>query len=190
MISKRRLLTGLVAAASAAALSRSATARSPAISSGELRGSIDASAHGVTPGGGETTRRNLQRLLTEAAGRNMPVYLPPGDYPMSGIDLSDGTRLIGICGSNAPDPFRLRRLVASRKRPSHRTIRPDHRWRGTCDCRRRASACAVSQRGGPRHRKLRRGKWGQDGAASGGMWRQSYAQPDDARCRIRALCGQ
>jgi uncharacterized secreted repeat protein (TIGR03808 family) len=99
MISKRRLLAGLVAAASTAAIARSAAGRSPAISSGELRGSIDASAHGVVPGGGETTRRNLQRLLTEAAGRNMPVYLPPGDYPMSGIDLPDGARLIGIAGA-------------------------------------------------------------------------------------------
>jgi uncharacterized secreted repeat protein (TIGR03808 family) len=100
MISKRRLLAGLVATASTAALGRSAAARSPAISSGELRGSIDASAHGIVPGGGETTRRNLQRLLTEAAGRNMPVYLPPGDYPISNLDLPDGARLIGIAGAS------------------------------------------------------------------------------------------
>lgn len=29
----------------------------------------------------------------------MPVYLPPGDYPISSLNLPDGTRLIGIAGA-------------------------------------------------------------------------------------------
>lgn len=99
MISRRRLLAGLVATASTATLTRPVAAQTPVISSGELRGSIDASAHGVTPDGGEASRRNLERLLAEAARRNMPVYLPPGDYRISGLSLPDGTRLIGISGA-------------------------------------------------------------------------------------------
>jgi len=99
MISKRQLLGGLVATTTAAVLVRPSVARSQVISSGELRGSIDAGAHGVTPEGGETARRNLERLLADAAGRNMPIYLPPGDYPMSGLTLPDNTRLIGIAGA-------------------------------------------------------------------------------------------
>ncbi len=96
MISKRRLLTGLVATASATVFARPLAAQSPVISNGDLRGSIDASAHGVAPAGGETARRNLEHLLTDAARRNIPVFLPPGDYPMSGLDLPDGARLIGV----------------------------------------------------------------------------------------------
>lgn len=99
MISKRRLLAGLVATTSTAAFVRPTMARSPVISNGELRGSIDASVHGVMPAGGETARRNLERLLADAARQNMPVYLPPGDYPISGLDLPDGSRLIGIAGA-------------------------------------------------------------------------------------------
>ncbi len=99
MISRRRLFAGLVATASTAALPRTGTAQAPVISSGELRGSIDASAHGVTPDGGEVSRRNLEHLLADAARRNMPVYLPPGDYRISGLTLPDATRLIGISGA-------------------------------------------------------------------------------------------
>lgn len=99
MISRRRLVAGLAATAGTAAFVRSTAAQSPRISNGELRGSIDAGAHGVTPGGGQTTRRNLERLLADAAARNMPVYLPPGDYPISSLNLPDGTRLIGIAGA-------------------------------------------------------------------------------------------
>ena len=99
MISKRRLLAGLVATVSTTAFACPVAARSPAIASGELRGSIDASEHGVTPNGGGTSRRSLERLLADAARRNMPVYLPPGDYRMSGLILPDATRLIGISGA-------------------------------------------------------------------------------------------
>lgn len=99
MISRRRLVAGLVTTASTTAFVRSTAARSPVIASGELRGSIDASGHGVTPDGGENSRRSLERLLADAARRNTPVYLPPGDYPMSGLGLPDGTRLTGISGA-------------------------------------------------------------------------------------------
>ncbi|TNM65783.1 TIGR03808 family TAT-translocated repetitive protein [Aliirhizobium smilacinae] len=99
MISKRRLLAGLAGTTGAMALARPTAARSPVISTGELRGSIDAGAHGVSPNGGDASRRNLERLLADAAAKNMPIFLQPGDYPISGLNLPDGTRLVGIAGA-------------------------------------------------------------------------------------------
>ena len=99
MISKRRLLAGLIGTSAITMLAWPASPKSPVISNADLRGSIDAGNHGVTPGGGAVSRRNLDRLLIDAARQNMPVYLPPGDYPMSGLNLPDGTRLVGISGA-------------------------------------------------------------------------------------------
>jgi uncharacterized secreted repeat protein (TIGR03808 family) len=54
----------------------------------------------VKPGSGAAMQRTLARLLKDAAGQNMPVFLPPGDYPVSGLVLPDGTRLVGIAGAS------------------------------------------------------------------------------------------
>ena len=53
----------------------------------DLRGSIDASAHGIRPGAESRKSKAFARLLKEAAEKNTPVFLPPGDYAISNITL-------------------------------------------------------------------------------------------------------
>jgi uncharacterized secreted repeat protein (TIGR03808 family) len=100
MISKRQLLVGLAGSAAATGIARSAGARQPGLSGADLRGSIDAGEHGVTPRGGESSQRNLARLIADAARQNLPVYLPPGEYTVANLALPEGTRLIGIAGAS------------------------------------------------------------------------------------------
>lgn len=118
MISRRPLLGALAGAAASVALPRFSSAQSLAISGADLRGSIDASAHGVRPGGGAASERNLARLIADAASRNMPVFLPPGDYPVSGLELPDGTRLFGVAGAS--------RLIQSGAGPVLKAERVQH----------------------------------------------------------------
>jgi uncharacterized secreted repeat protein (TIGR03808 family) len=100
MISKRGLLAGLTATASMAALPSLAMAQSPAVGGTNLRGALDARAHGVTPEGGAASQRKFARLLQDAVRQNLPVFLPPGDYPVSNLDLPDGSRITGIAGAS------------------------------------------------------------------------------------------
>ncbi|AYD00075.1 TIGR03808 family TAT-translocated repetitive protein [Neorhizobium sp. NCHU2750] len=100
MISRRALLASLCGTAVAVAVPRSGNAQSPAISGTGLRGAIDAGTHGVKPGGGSAMQRKLERLIADAARQNLPVFLPPGDYPVSGLMLPDGARLSGIAGAS------------------------------------------------------------------------------------------
>ncbi|SFB04784.1 twin-arg-translocated uncharacterized repeat-containing protein [Rhizobium sp. NFR07] len=100
MISKRELLAGLTATASLAALPSMAMAQSPAVGGANLRGALDARAHGVTPEGGAASQRKLIRLLQDAARQNLPVFLPPGNYSVSNLDLPDGCRITGIAGAS------------------------------------------------------------------------------------------
>jgi uncharacterized secreted repeat protein (TIGR03808 family) len=99
MISRRRLVAGLAATAAGAAAGRLQAAPS-IMQRADLRGSIDASHHGVVPDGSEVSGRNLARLLAEAAAKDLPVYLPPGDYPVSEITLPEGCRITGVPGAS------------------------------------------------------------------------------------------
>ena len=65
----------------------------------DLRGSIDASAHGVRPGADDRKSKAFAKLLKDAAAKNTPVFLPPGDYTISSITLPDNTRLTGVPGA-------------------------------------------------------------------------------------------
>lgn len=76
-----------------------AKAASPNIQRVELRGSIDASAEGIVPGAADNQSRALQRLINEAARSGLPLYLPPGRYNVSNLDLPEGTRLTGVAGA-------------------------------------------------------------------------------------------
>jgi uncharacterized secreted repeat protein (TIGR03808 family) len=100
MISKRELLVTLTATASLAALPSLARAQSSTIGGTHLRGALDARAHGVTPEGGAASQRKFARLLQDAARQNLPVFLPPGDYAVSNLDLPDGSRITGIAGAS------------------------------------------------------------------------------------------
>ncbi|HUH48857.1 MAG TPA: TIGR03808 family TAT-translocated repetitive protein [Mycoplana sp.] len=65
----------------------------------DLRGAIDASAHGVWPGGDDRKSKAFAKLLRDAAAKNLPVFLPPGDYHVSNIELPENTRLTGVPGA-------------------------------------------------------------------------------------------
>lgn len=100
MNSRRLFLAG-----SAATVLRSALDFGPAraaplpITPADLRGSIDAGAAGLVPGQPDNQSRALQRLIDDAARRNMPLFLPPGRYIVSNLDLPDGARITGVAGA-------------------------------------------------------------------------------------------
>ncbi|MFC6445436.1 TIGR03808 family TAT-translocated repetitive protein [Shinella zoogloeoides] len=97
MVSRRLFLSGLGTAGMAGAAS-ARSQRLPVIDV-DLRGSIDAAAHGVRPGADDRKSKAFARLLADAAAKNMPIFLPPGDYAISNITLPDNTRLTGVPGA-------------------------------------------------------------------------------------------
>lgn len=91
-ITRRSLIAGL------AALPVAAQARTtdPLFSAADFRGALDASHFGVTPDALGADARAFNRLLIEATRRNMPVFLPPGIYRLSDIELPSGIRISGV----------------------------------------------------------------------------------------------
>ncbi|MCW5709815.1 TIGR03808 family TAT-translocated repetitive protein [Shinella sp.] len=99
MVSRRLFLSGLgLGAAGIIPPALARTQRLPVVDV-DLRGSIDASAHGIRPGADDRRSKAFAKLLKEAAAKNMPVFLPPGDYAVSNITLPDNTRLTGVPGA-------------------------------------------------------------------------------------------
>ena len=76
MVTRRLFLAGI--GFGAAAMPVAAKAATPLFEV-DLRGAIDASEHGIRPGAGDNKSRSFQKLLREAAEKNMPVFLPAGD---------------------------------------------------------------------------------------------------------------
>ena len=103
-ISRRSVLQVLAGATVAAGappfVRRASAAKAAPVIGGELRGAIDASQHGVTPGGGARQGRKLAELISQAARQDLPVFLPPGEYPVSDLQLPDGARITGIAGAS------------------------------------------------------------------------------------------
>jgi uncharacterized secreted repeat protein (TIGR03808 family) len=98
MVSRRLFLSGLGLGAAGIAAPAHARTQLPVIDV-DLRGSIDASAHGIRPGADDRKSKAFARLLKDAAAKNTPVFLPPGDYVVSNITLPDNTRLTGVPGA-------------------------------------------------------------------------------------------
>lgn len=98
MVSRRLFLSGLGLGAAGIAAPVHARTQLPVVDV-DLRGSIDASAHGIRPGADDRKSKAFARLLKDAAAKNMPVFLPPGDYAVSNITLPDNTRLTGVPGA-------------------------------------------------------------------------------------------
>ena len=116
MVSRRLFLSGFgLGAAGLAGPALAQTPRLPVLDV-DLRGSIDASAHGVRPGAEGRKSKAFARLLKEAADKNTPVFLPPGDYVISNITLPDNTRLTGVPGAT-------RRRTSSTSGPGRSVIR-------------------------------------------------------------------
>ncbi|TAA63156.1 TIGR03808 family TAT-translocated repetitive protein [Shinella sp. JR1-6] len=98
MVSRRLFLSGLGLGAAGIAAPAHARTQLPVVDV-DLRGSIDASAHGIRPGADDRKSKAFAKLLKDAAAKNTPVFLPPGDYAVSNITLPDNTRLTGVPGA-------------------------------------------------------------------------------------------
>ena len=94
-MTRRSLLAGLAALPVAA----QAKSRDPLYSSADFRGALDASHYGVMPDALGADAKAFNRLLQEAASRDMPVFLPPGIYRLSNIDLPANIRISGVPGA-------------------------------------------------------------------------------------------
>lgn len=99
MVSRRLFLSGLGLGAAGIAAPALARAQRLPVVDVDLRGSIDASAHGIRPGADDRKSKAFAKLLKEAAAKNTPVFLPPGDYTVSNITLPDNTRITGVPGA-------------------------------------------------------------------------------------------
>ena len=128
LISRRSLLAGLASLPVAA----QARNKDPLFSSANFRGALDASHHGVTPDALGADAKAFNRLLREASQRDMPVFLPPGTYRLSNIEMPSGIRICGV-----PDATRLvysgegsffRAVGASRVTLVDLTIDGANRW--------------------------------------------------------------
>ena len=101
-ITRRTLLGGALAGPPAAYLS---VAADPAAASESqfdtvtLRGTIDAAGEGLIANAVDDQSRILQAVLDSAALTGKTVFLPPGHYHVSNINLPEQTRLTGVPGA-------------------------------------------------------------------------------------------
>jgi uncharacterized secreted repeat protein (TIGR03808 family) len=93
MLTRRLLLSSIASTACTAAI---AAPLKPAQTG--LRGTIDISGYGVRPNKAGDQSKAINRLFREAAEKGLPVFLPAGDYYLSGISLPDNLWLSGVPG--------------------------------------------------------------------------------------------
>jgi uncharacterized secreted repeat protein (TIGR03808 family) len=96
-LDRRRFLAGAAAAAGLGMLAQPALADDTVKMA--MRGSIDAAELGVVPGALDDQSREFSRMLETASDRNMPVFLPPGTYVVSNLNLPRAVRLSGVPGA-------------------------------------------------------------------------------------------
>lgn len=99
MVTRRLFLSSIGFGAAGIASQAGAQKRQLPVVDVDLRGSIDASAHGIRPGAGDRKSKAFEKLLRQAAAKNTPVFLPPGDYVISNVTLPDNTRITGVAGA-------------------------------------------------------------------------------------------
>ncbi|MGE7368516.1 TIGR03808 family TAT-translocated repetitive protein [Neorhizobium sp. NPDC001467] len=110
-ISRRGALSLALAGGAAMLAARPAAAASQQLFDGAgLRGGIDAAARGLVPGAPDDQGTKLSAIIGRAARDNQPIFLPPGTYRVSNLDLPEGTRLMGVEGAtrlvhNGGGPF-------------------------------------------------------------------------------------
>ncbi len=96
-----------------------------------LRGSLDA-GNMVVAEPGENGSRRFAQVLRQAAERGRPVFLPPGTYRVSGLDLPDFTEINGVPGRSRIEYTGDGRLFSGvglkRLRLSGLTIDGGNRW--------------------------------------------------------------
>ncbi len=65
---------------------------------GDLRGAIDATHEGLSPGAPDDQSTLLSQALTKAEGEGRPLFLPPGRYRIAELTLPGHAHLIGVPG--------------------------------------------------------------------------------------------
>jgi len=65
----------------------------------DFRGSLSAKDYGVEPGAVDPASKAFARMLRDASSRNLPIFLPPGIYRISDIDLPENVRIEGVAGA-------------------------------------------------------------------------------------------
>lgn len=93
----RRLLLASLAATCLAATAPPGGARAARHAAGADR-YRDISAYGIVPDAGLDQSATLQQLFNDAALLQTPVFLPAGDYRLSGVTLPDNLVLQGVRG--------------------------------------------------------------------------------------------
>jgi uncharacterized secreted repeat protein (TIGR03808 family) len=93
-------LSASAAVASVARAKQAAAAGLDGITTAAMRGSIDATEFGVIPGALDDQSRAFDRMLKQAADRDMPLFLPPGPYVVSNLTLPPRVRLSGVPGAS------------------------------------------------------------------------------------------
>lgn len=79
------------------ALARAASA--PLMASADFRGALSPGDYGVEPNAVDPAAGAFMRMLRDASDRDQPLFLPPGIYRLSGIDLPPNVRLSGVAGA-------------------------------------------------------------------------------------------
>lgn len=129
-LTRRSLLAGLAALPVAA----QARSRDPLFSAADFRGALDASHYGVTPDALGADAKAFNRLLSEASQRNMPVFLPPGIYRLSDIELPASIRITGVPNATrlvySGEGSFMRAVGAKRVSLTDLTIDGANRWLG------------------------------------------------------------
>lgn len=97
MLSRRALLLAAAGGLAALPASRAGAAN---IAQVDLRGSLDGGENGLRPGAEDDQSRRFAALLKEAAANGRPLFLPPGTYRISNIDLPENARILGIAGAS------------------------------------------------------------------------------------------
>lgn len=94
-ISRRLLLAGM--AAGLPTLARADA--NPLMAAASFRGSLSPGDYGVEPNAVDPAAKAFARMLKDASARNLPVFLPPGIYLVSDIDLPENVRIEGVAGA-------------------------------------------------------------------------------------------
>lgn len=94
---RRHFLLG--AAAASLAPSLAVAQSSGSIINASLRGSLNAAELGVVPGALDDQSRKFQRMLDAASDDDQPIFIPPGTYVVSNLNLPRTVRLSGVPGA-------------------------------------------------------------------------------------------
>ncbi|MDB5524206.1 MAG: hypothetical protein JWM58_1969 [Rhizobium sp.] len=99
MMSNTKISRRLFIARLAATLPAIARAGADPLTTVDFRGSLSARDYGIEPGAVDPAAKAFDRMLRDASSRNLPIFLPPGIYRISGIDLPENVRIEGVPGA-------------------------------------------------------------------------------------------